>query len=66
MAASAPYVGFIANTEKHMTQRERKLLKIVMAPTMKGLLPLPTFEEWCAAFDELFPDEAKPQITGHA
>lgn len=37
-----------------MTAREHKLMKIVMAPTMKGLLPLPTFAEWCAAFDELF------------
>lgn len=38
-----------------MTDRERKLLKIVMAPMARGLLPLPTFAEWCAAFDELYP-----------
>ena len=43
-----------------MTERERKLMKIVMAPAMRGLLPLPTFDEWCAAFDELFQFQAKP------
>jgi hypothetical protein len=38
-----------------VTAREHKLLKIVMAPTLKGVIPLPTFSEWCAACDELFP-----------
>lgn len=38
-----------------MTKRERVLMKIVMAPMARGLLPIPTFEEWCTAFDELFP-----------
>lgn len=38
-----------------MTTRERKLIKIVVAPMLKGVLPLPTFKEWCAAFDELYP-----------
>lgn len=37
-----------------MTARERKLFKVVVAPMMKGFFPLPTFEEWCEAFDELF------------
>jgi hypothetical protein len=37
-----------------MTKRERRLMKIVMGP-MLGTLPLPTFDEWCAAVDELFP-----------
>ena len=29
-----------------MTTRERKLLKIVVAPMLKGVLPLPAFKEW--------------------
>jgi hypothetical protein len=42
-----------------MTAREKKLFKIVMAPMLKGVLPLPTFAEWCVAMDELYP-EMKP------
>jgi hypothetical protein len=38
-----------------MTARERKLLRVVMAPTLKDVIPLPTFKEWCAACDELLP-----------
>lgn len=37
-----------------LTKRQRQLLRIVMAPMMKGVLPLPTFDEWCAACDELY------------
>lgn len=37
-----------------MTDHEWKLLKIVMTPILMGLILLPTYAEWCAAFDELF------------
>lgn len=45
-----------------MTQRERKLIKIMVAPMLKGIFPLPTFAEWVAAFDELYP----PRSPEHA
>lgn len=48
-----------------MTTREKQLLKVVMAPMLKGVMPLPTFDEWCAAMDELYPEQ-KPNLTGHA
>lgn len=36
-----------------LTPRQRKLIKIVMAAWMPGM-GQPTFDEWCAAFDELY------------
>jgi hypothetical protein len=62
LAAHCDRVGFhrnlnsrqYATEDKAMTARERKLLRMVMAPWMKiGVLP--TFSEWCAAVDELYP-----------
>jgi len=37
-----------------MTSRERRLLRIVIAPFCPTLA-LPTFDQWCNAVDALFP-----------
>jgi hypothetical protein len=37
-----------------MIAREKKLLRIVMSAMMQGNWPRPTFDEWIAAFDELY------------
>lgn len=40
-----------------LTARQRKLVKIVMSAWLPEA-PRPTFDEWCAAFDELYGPEA--------
>lgn len=34
--------------------RQRKLIRIVISAFMDGAKERPTFDEWCAAFDELY------------
>lgn len=55
--------GFRGEPEM-LTARQRELMKIVMSAILPGW-DRPTFDEWCAAMDELYPEQ-QPALTGHA